>query len=435
MADFTRMVEVFDAHGVSFVSVIRAFNTTTSMGRLTLNVLLSFAQFEREVTGERIRDKIAASKRKGMWMGGTLPLGYDMPTPGGRALRVNTEEAEIVRRIFDTYLALGSVHALQRWLDDQGIRSKRRLTRSGQSVGGQPFSRGALFHLLRNRLYLGEIPHKGEAHPGLHAGIIDQGTFDTVQARLDAKARRTLGRRGPAARAPLVGRLFDADGHPMSPTFSYGRGGKLYRYYVSAPLQQGRRHRADDEMIRRVAAPALETLLEDALARVLPNNRGAGLDLPVRIELRGGAVALLLPVERVRVTPKHLRDGEALAADPADPSLLRLTLPVRVQGRGGRRRIEPGDAPGTSPDMTLVRALRAAHVMLGRDAHHLPVLDAAPGNPWRRRLVRLAFLAPAIQRAILQGQQPPGLTLAQLMDRPLPLSWAQQARILGFGGG
>ena len=190
LADFARMIEIFDRRRVSFVSVTQAFNTTTSMGRLTLNVLLSFAQFEREVTGERIRDKIAASKAKGMWMGGTVPLGYEPPENDARALAVNQEEAEIVRTIFRAYIDLGSVHALQRWLEDRGIRSKRRVTRAGRLSGGRPFSRGALFQLLRNRVYRGLIVHKGRAHPGRHQAIVDTGLFEAVQARLDANTRR-----------------------------------------------------------------------------------------------------------------------------------------------------------------------------------------------------------------------------------------------------
>ena len=197
LADFARMVELFDRHGVSFVSVTQAFNTTSSMGRLTLNVLLSFAQFEREVTGERIRDKIAASKAKGMWMGGNLPLGYDAPTGTSRALVVNQAEAATVRTIFNAYLELGSVHALRRWLNERGIRSKRRTTRGGRIIGGRPFSRGALFHLLRNRTYLGLIVHRDEAHQGRHAAIVDTTLFDTVQARLDAERAPSQGPQRP----------------------------------------------------------------------------------------------------------------------------------------------------------------------------------------------------------------------------------------------
>src|SRR5215510_752697 len=188
LADFAKLVDLFEAHGVSFVSVTQQFNTTTSMGRLTLNVLLSFAQFEREVAGERIRDKFAASRRKGMWMGGTIPLGYDVKD---RKLTVNEAEAKTVRLIFQRYLALGCVSKLQIDLDRKGIRSKRRILTSGQVQGGCSFARGALYHLLRNRIYRGEVVHKGIAYPGEHEPIVNAELWNTVQARLSAN----LGRR------------------------------------------------------------------------------------------------------------------------------------------------------------------------------------------------------------------------------------------------
>jgi DNA invertase Pin-like site-specific DNA recombinase len=266
LADFAKIVERLDAAGASFVSVTQAFNTTTSMGRLTLNVLLSFAQFEREVTGERIRDKIAASKAKGMWMGGTLPLGYDGPTDlATRALVVNEGEAEQVRLIFRRYIELGSVSALERWLHQQAIRSKAHLTRSGRAMGGLPFSRGALFHLLANRTYLGEITHKDKSYPGAHPPIVEPALFDAAQALLSAN--RTTHRQHPTkvSTMPLRGLLFDADGQPMSPTFAHGRGGKVYRYYVSAPLQQGRGWQLEGDAIRRVPAEAVEALVLDRL--------------------------------------------------------------------------------------------------------------------------------------------------------------------------
>lgn len=214
LADFVRMVETFDRHDVSFVSVTQSFNTTSSMGRLTLNILLSFAQFEREVTGERIRDKIAASKKKGMWMGGHLPLGYDLPAPGSRSLVVNPGEARTVRHIFTLYRDLGSVHALEQRLREDGIVSKRRETRAGKITGGQPFSRGALFYLLRNRTYLGKIPHHDISHPGLHSAIVDPALFATVQDQMDTNARRRGATRSKVAQSPLTGRLFDVDGQP-----------------------------------------------------------------------------------------------------------------------------------------------------------------------------------------------------------------------------
>ena len=240
LTDFSKIVEIFEKADCSFVSVTQSFNTTNSMGRLMLNVLLSFAQFEREVTGERIRDKIAASKKRGMWMGGRPPLGYDLPAKDSRKLEVNKGEAQIVRHIFKRYLELGSVHALERDLTANGYRSKIHVTKKGKTSGGQPFSRGALFHLLRNRIFLGQIVHKDEVHDGLHDAIIEQDLFDRVQQQLTANARRVRKRSVTRmSKAPLTGKLFDANGEPMSPTFSRGKSGKSYRYYVSASLQQG----------------------------------------------------------------------------------------------------------------------------------------------------------------------------------------------------
>ena len=175
LADFAKIVEALDARGVSFVSVTQQFNTTTSMGRLTLNILLSFAQFEREVTGERIRDKIAASKRKGMWMGGTVPLGYDVKD---RKLVVNPDDARMVVRLFNLYLELGCVSKLKARLDQEGIKSKTRTSVAGNRSGGTSYCRGALYQILKNRIYLGEIPHRGQNHPGEHAAIVPRKLWD-----------------------------------------------------------------------------------------------------------------------------------------------------------------------------------------------------------------------------------------------------------------
>ncbi|CAN5134233.1 hypothetical protein BH09PSE2_BH09PSE2_09360 [soil metagenome] len=265
LGDFGRIIEQFDAQGVSFVSVTQAFNTTTSMGRLTLNVLLSFAQFEREVTGERIRDKIALSKAKGMWMGGVLPLGYDSKD---HVLIPNRAEAEQVRHLFSRYLEVGSVHVLCEELNAQGVRSKAWTTSKGRSMGGARFSRGALFHLLQNRHYLGEIVHRNLVHPGLHEGIVPQALFDAVQARLEKnrvvrRKRRVEGgdppphgsrvRRGGEAVQPHVldrpyrenPPLLRADG----PAAGQGRGASPQRH------QPGRRRGAGGPGAHR-AAPA-----------------------------------------------------------------------------------------------------------------------------------------------------------------------------------
>lgn len=229
LADFAKIVERLDAQGVSFVSVTQQFNTTTSMGRLTLNVLLSFAQFEREVTAERIRDKIAASKKKGMWMGGPVPLGYDVQD---RKLLVNETEAVTVRRIFDLYLETGSVRLLKHACERQGIVSKVRHMKTGRVSGGVPLGRGNLYQMLSNPIYVGRIPHRGETYPGQHEAIIDESVWEAVQTQLsdNAVARRY----GTNAKSPslLKGLVYDEAGDLLSPTHAV-KSGRRYRYYVS----------------------------------------------------------------------------------------------------------------------------------------------------------------------------------------------------------
>src|SRR5881296_2624045 len=227
LADFAKLIELFDAHGVSFVSVTQSFNTSSSMGRLTLNVLLSFAQFERELIGERVRDKIAASKRKGIWVGGPVPLGY---AAVDKKILVVPAEAAAVRTIFARYLELGSVRALAQDLDRRGIRSKPRRLSDGRSIGGSRFGVGALAHLLKNRFYIGEVVYRGAVHRGEHEPILDSALFAAVQDKLAAHAvaRRCRLRGSPAL---LTGRLFDNRGNRMSPTHT-NKGGVRYRYYI-----------------------------------------------------------------------------------------------------------------------------------------------------------------------------------------------------------
>ena len=431
LADFARMVELFERHDVSFVSVTQAFNTTTSMGRLTLNVLLSFAQFEREVTGERIRDKIAASKKKGMWMGGNPPLGYDVPQSGSRALTVNAAEANMVSSIFKTYLHLKSVHTLVSWLDVRGIRSKARTSRSGKAIGDRPFSRGAIYHLLRNRIYLGEIPHRGQSHPGLHPAIIEVGLFQAVQARLDDNSRRSRSTGKTVALSPLAGRIFDTDDQPMSPTFSYGRGGRLYRYYVSAPLQQGAARAPDDDAPRRISAAKLENQLCQAMIRLLASPPTDPWTIVTRIEIHAGLVQVLMPVKYLNKMKGRLDPGVQAEPDPAEPGQMRLSLPCRLHTRGGHTEILTCAQNAPRPDPTLIKALRTAHTMLKMDTSKNPILDTAPTSPWQRGLIRLAFLAPDIQKAIVDGRQRKDLTLAMLMKSEFPLLWTEQR--LSFG--
>jgi site-specific DNA recombinase len=261
--DFAKIVEAFDAKGVSFVSITQQFNTSTSMGRLTLNVLLSFAQFERELAGERIRDKIAASKKKGMWMGGLPPLGYDVKD---RKLVVNAEEARTVLQIFRRYVELRSVRVLKTELEEIPIRSKRRVLTDGTAYGGQKLSRGALYLMLQNRIYRGEITHKGNAYPGEHPAIVEQALWDQVQAVLaDNRVDREI---GSYAKQPslLAGLAFDETGERLTPSHAVKKGTR-YRYYVSRSLIVGAAK--DDSKGRRIPAGNLESLVINRLCAFL----------------------------------------------------------------------------------------------------------------------------------------------------------------------
>src|SRR6202522_3496763 len=264
LADFAKLVELFDAHRVSFVSVTQQFNTTTSMGRLTLNVLLSFAQFEREVTSERIRDKIAASKRKGLWVGGPLPLGYDIKD---NKVVIVDEEAERVRLIFRRYLELGGVNALVRDLRERNIRTKSRLLATGATRGGVPFGRGSLFYLQRNRFYIGEVKYKDEILPGEQPAIMDRALFDAVQQRLtDQWTNRSTTRN--AGHHLLAGLLFDDVGHRMVPTHAT-KAGIRYRYYVSLPHLHGESKTASVGSVSRVRATDIENIIVKSLTEHL----------------------------------------------------------------------------------------------------------------------------------------------------------------------
>ena len=258
LADFAKLVELFDQHSVSFVSVTQQFNTTTSMGRLTLNVLLSFAQFEREVTSERIRDKISASKRKGLWVGGMAPLGYDTKD---RKITINEAEAERVRTIFRSYVKLGSLNLLMADLRKRNIVTKVRTLKTGQTVGGIPFTRGSLAHLLRNRFYVGEVEFKGEVFKGEQPAILDRDLFDAVQAKLDEQANNHKATR-TNSEGLLTGRIFDDRGNRMSPSHARKSGIK-YRYYLSSALLQGAAERAGS--VRRVPATEIEALVVGAV--------------------------------------------------------------------------------------------------------------------------------------------------------------------------
>ncbi len=265
LADFAKLVEQFDSKGVTFVSVTQQFNTTTSMGRLTLNVLLSFAQFEREVTGERIRDKIAASKAKGMWMGGPVPLGYDLRD---RRLYINAAEAKQVREVFRQYLRLRNVQALMSYLGQTKILSKVRINANGNTSGGKHYSRGALYGLLRNHLYVGEIEHKGSIYPGEHESILDRQLWNQVQELLDQNRRgdRIKGRK--CSGSLLTGLLFDESGTRYTPTGAQ-KGARRYHYYTSQSLIRGEKTNGS---IGRLPAPALEGAVVERIRMFLDSS-------------------------------------------------------------------------------------------------------------------------------------------------------------------
>ena len=413
LADFARIVEQFDARNVSFVSVTQAFNTTSSMGRLTLNVLLSFAQFEREVTGERIRDKIAASKAKGMWMGGLPPLGYDPPDSSERVLRVNEEEATAVRSIFERYLELKSVHALVSDLAERGIVSKRRVGRRGRTSGGLPFSRGALFHLLRNPIYRGQIVHKGEVFEGRHEAIVPAELFGAVQDMLDGTRKRRRQRTGE--RAPLTGKLFLGDGSRLTPTHSRGASGRLYRYYAPLSGQIGRR----DGPGVRLPAAKFEARLR-LLLRSATSEQDDPLQLVHRVNLHDDRLEVQLPFRCWHTVRRALADGQAL--ERGDEA---ITWSMPFAWTSHEIRIVGAGQP-VQRDMVLIRALRTARAMLHHDRLGLPVLRQVPKPRYDRRLVRLAFLSPRLQAAIVEGRQPPSLTLEKIVRSNLPLDWRAQ---------
>lgn len=264
LADFAKLVATFDTRSISFVAVTQQFNTTTSMGRLTLNVLLSFAQFERELASERVRDKVAASREKGKWTGGTVPLGYE--AKDGK-LVINKTEVETVRTIFRLYLELGSFGRLVAELDRRKIVTKRRDTKVRKYQGGIPFTYGPLAYFLKNRIYVGEIHHGGKWFKGEHQAILDRETFDQVQQLLKSNTVRRKVKHSQSG-ALLLGRLFDDKGNRMGPSFS-SKNGVRYRFYVSTALR-GRKHNAGS--VPRISAPEIESLVEAAARKGLEEN-------------------------------------------------------------------------------------------------------------------------------------------------------------------
>jgi len=417
LADFAKLVELFDQHNVSFVSVTQQFNTTTSMGRLTLNILLSFAQFEREVTSERIRDKIAASKRKGLWVGGMVPLGYDAKD---RKIWVNEEEAERVRIIFRRYLELGSLAHLMGDLRRQGIVTKLRTLRSGKTVGGVPFTRGGMSYLLRNRFYLGEVAFKGEVLPGEQLAILDRELFDAVQVKLSEQKNNHQTLR-TSSNALLMGRLFDDRGNGMTPSHTCKQGVR-YRYYLSSGLLQGQAERPGS--VHRVAATEIENVvIQSVRDHVKP---------PEAVEDRGLVEAY---VERVEIRLDRLIVGlnQPKAADGSQPEGTNtLHIPWSKTAPTRRREILlPADPSQQRPrpirsetKTTLIAAIAQGRRWL-KELIEDPAATTesiATGAACSVRKVNmtisLAFLAPDLVKAAIDGHLPHDLGIARLCDLP-----------------
>jgi DNA invertase Pin-like site-specific DNA recombinase len=469
LADFAKIVEILDAKRASFVSVTQQFNTTTSMGRLTLNVLLSFAQFEREVTGERIRDKIAASKKKGMWMGGVPPLGYEARD---RKLVTADSEAETVRYIFRRYAELGSTRLLKEELDAQGLTSKCWTSASGRLWGGKPFARGAVYLMLQNRIYRGEIVHKERSYPGEHTPIIDQELWDMVQARLAGNAAQRKAGGRAAQPSLLAGMLFDADGNRMTPSHAVKEGTR-YRYYVSRPLITN--DQADRSTGRRIPAGEIEQLVlsqvrqwlldpgsiykatsawllePSAQQRLVAQAAQIGRQWSELPPARRFAVLTAL-IERVEVRVDrvdiHLRPTglSALLDAAVTPSLREetviLSVPARLHRAGMEiRMLIDGTDPfaAVKPNARLIKLLVRAHrfntTLVQSDGLAFAALAMREGvsRSYFTRVVRLSYLAPDITQAILEGRQPHDLTAEKLLAHSrLPLGWHDQRTALGF---
>ena len=421
LSDFAKLVETFDAHGVSFVSVTQSFNTTTSMGRL----MLSFAQFEREVTGERIRDKIAASKKKGMWMGGVVPLGYRVED---RALHVVEDHAEIVRSLFRRYLEAGSVAPLKQQLDAEGFRIPIRIDGAGRSTGGGLFSRGHVYKLLSNPIYVGRIAHKGQIYEGHHPPIVTLDLWNEVQQSLSdrlgaAKTKRTR----QSSDALLAGKLYDDGGNRMSPTWAR-KGSKRWRYYVSQAALQGDKSKAGS--ILRVPAADVETLVAEALGKLSPDSAAS------QPEIRD-------LIDRVVIGRATIRIQLSEVAEETDSARI-LTLPWTRPSPYRKREIIQGANNAKTYGRPMPANARAILIEALRDAHRwldellsdprltLELIASREGKTERsiRMTLSLAFLAPEIVKAVVEGRLPRGFGLKRLVD--LPMAWPDQWRALGL---
>ena len=467
LLDFAKLVEMFDKAGTSFVSITQSFNTTTSMGRLTLNMLLSFAQFEREVTAERIRDKIAASKAKGMWMGGTPPLGY---CPNGRSLAIVEDHATLIRDIFRRYLELSNVRLVAEQLEAEGINTPHRIASTGREFGDCRFSRGQIYKILSNPIYVGDIAYQGKLYAGLHPAIIDRDTYAQVQQQL---AEHIQGeRRAARAVSPslLAGLIVDEAGEPLvathacKPVLSGAEGGKIrYRYYVSRALQ----HEPGNGLQGlRIPARELEGAVITRLAEALddPLDLMGALGIPLEpTELRTatanasqltkvvrgkerlvirtliGKVQVLAREIKIEINVHQLTEKMGLGHAKPEQLTITFIIPVRLTRSGMAMRLIHTNGKAASPqppDPALIRLLLKAQTWWARLADGKIDITTLARNEgvntsWVSRVVRLNFLAPPIVSSILDGDQSVRLNANSMVSTGgIPINWAEQIAMI-----
>lgn len=447
LADFAKLIDKLEAAGASFVSVTQAFNTSTSMGRLTLNVLLSFAQFEREVTAERIRDKLAQSKAKGLWMGGFVPLGFE---PDGRSLKIVPEEAETVQRLFELYDEHACLRLVEEAADGEGLRTKIRESENERMRGGKPFSRGRIQALLRNPIYTGRIRHKDKLYPGKHEAIISDALFDRVQEKLNAASSRPSRRKSMAITSPLAGKVFDETGDRLTPSHTT-RGSRRFRYYVSSRLVKN--SGKDGQEGLRISAQKLETAVADATTRFLTKNAqqlaAQNSQTIAAIETETKNLQQLINTSEAEtlaaVTKVTVRNG-ALEVTVAIPRSIDKTAtcgvqqvmfetPFVIHRRGAEARLVLADEK-PKPDALMRKTLGKALAWLDDLKSGVSITELAKREQVSQRYLRsrlqMAFLSPTIMSAILEGRQPAHLTTETFVRTDIPLNWAEQARAFGF---
>jgi site-specific DNA recombinase len=451
LADFAKLVELFDAHGVSFVSVTQQFNTTTSMGRLTLNVLLSFAQFEREVTSERIRDKIGASKRKGLWVGGVVPLGYQAKD---RKITVVADEAKTVRHIFRRYLDLGSLNLLLTDLRWTGVKTKLRPLSNGRTIGGIPFTRGSLAAFLRHRFYIGEVRYKGEVFPGEQPAILDRALFDAVQSTLD-RQRTNHAKAQQRSQSLLMGRIFDNRGNRMTPSYAV-KNAVRYRYYISAALIQGQPDKA--AKLNRVPATEIEKLILSAVRRHLAGKPHDKVEAEgshslndkelisahvARVDVKRDHLAIQLSAKSERDSAAQDRRPSAEQDKHRDPQVLVVTW-KKTPSKRLREIILPAST-SSRPDRRPIRAEARAKLVtaIAKGRHWLDELMVGTVTNVEQiaarekcsirqvnRTITLAFIAPTLVQAAVDGRLPRGIGVAAVRD--FPAEWTRQYERLGL---